>query len=154
MMTTAFAHFCRLIIALCLVWYSPAAMAGSGNAGSAQMMEICANGAIQTIRVDGNGAPSAPDLECCDCTGCALVAADVPNPPETAQLRHTHILALDATPSVTSLTRTSNIRPMPRAPPVLRNSALNIYDMIPADHSVPGQGMHQDGRPLTKDAAA
>ena len=153
-MKFAYAHFCRIILALCLTWYSPIAMAGTGYANGMLTMEICANGVAETVRVDIGGAPADAPNECCECMGCGLVAANEPPMPGAAQILRTYDMPLSANLSGTSLTRISNIRPMPRAPPLARIAKLTIQDVITFDHSGPGQYMHSNGRPLSKDADA
>lgn len=153
-MKTAYAQICRIILVLCLVWYGPVAMAGAGNANNMLTMEICANGAVQTVRVDAGSTPENTTYECCDCMGCGLVAANDPQVPGLTPGLRSHNLRLSPTLRGTSLTRISNIRPMPRAPPLARIAQLTPHDVIAPDHSDPGQDMHSNGRPLSKDADA
>ncbi len=153
-MKTAYSHFSRMLLVLCLVWYGPFAMAGTGYADGMLTMEICANGMAQTVRVDIGGAPmeSAPD--CCDCIGCGLIAGGEPQVRDAQRVAHAFDMPLSFNLSGTSPTRISNIRPLPRAPPLARLAILTIPDVIEPDHSDPGQYMHSNGRPLSKDADA
>ncbi|PVA11684.1 hypothetical protein DC366_01610 [Pelagivirga sediminicola] len=144
----------RLILAVCLTLYGPLAMAGAGG-GASVTMEICANGAAQTVRVSlGTDAPASAAHECCDCTACGggpdidlqapSSAQAAPNPAQLAQ----HA----ARPAAPAQYR--NIRPLPRAPPAPRVSMQTHDGVIVCDHSTPGQDMRGSGRHLSKDASA
>ncbi|HEY9038075.1 MAG TPA: hypothetical protein VIN05_03935 [Roseovarius sp.] len=143
-----------MLLVLCLVWYGPLAMAGTGSANGLMTMEICVNGAAQTVQVDMGGAPVEPAGNCCDCIGCSLISGGEPQLTDAQRVLHAFDMTLDFNLSGTSLARISNIRPLPRAPPLARTAILTTQDVIESDHSDPGQYMHSNGRPLPKDADA
>lgn len=153
-MKTAYAQFSRMLLVLCLVWYGPVVAAGTGYADGMMTMEICVNGAAQTVRVDVGGAPVDPAGVCCDCVGCCLMAGDEPQMRGAQRILHAFDMPLSFSLSGTSLTRIPNIRPLPRAPPLAQIALMTNHDVIASDHSDPGQHMHSNGRPLSKDANA
>ncbi len=153
-MNTAYAHISRLLLVLCLTWYGPFAMAGMGYADGMLTMEICANGAVETVRTDGGGAPAQSASECCACIGCCHIAATEPQMPGAAHILRTSYMPHSFNLSGTSLIRISNIRPMPRAPPLAHIAIMTTHDVIESDHSGQGQYMHSNGQPLSKDPGA
>ncbi len=153
-MKTAYSHFSRMLLVLCLAWYGPFAMAGTGYANGTLTMEICANGVAQTVRVDIGSAPAESAPDCCDCIGCGLIAGGEPQVRDARRVVHAFDMPLSFNLSGTSLARISNIRPMPRAPPLAHTAMMTTPEMIACDHPGPGQVMHGNGRPLSKDADA
>ncbi|MCQ0093149.1 hypothetical protein [Roseovarius sp. M141] len=153
-MKTAYARIPRMLLVLCLIWYGPFAMAGTGYANGMLTMEICANGAVETVRIDTGGTSEEPTDDCCVCVGCCHIAGDEPREPRVMRVLHTHEMPLNFTLSGTSLTRISIIRPLPRAPPLAHIAIMTTQDVIEPDHSDTGQVMHCNGRPLSKDADA
>lgn len=154
-MKNAFAFLSRLLLMGCLIVYGPLTMAASGGDGAIFSMEICADGHVQTIRVDASGTPVGPAEDCYDCpTCCNGVAADLGlSCGAGLSLVLLDVLAGCGTLYSPIYQKPKN-RPMPRAPPMFRLSILTTMDPIATDHPDMGLELRSDGRSVTKDAHA
>lgn len=154
-MLNAYAFLSRLLLMVCLTLSGPMAMAGTGSNAAVFSMEICADGGVETLRFDANGAPVAPMTDCRRCLTCC-------HSPE-ARLGDSFYLHLSAVlldvsmdvPARSGLICPKSIaRPLPRGPPVQPLSVLTMRGLIVTDHAVYGTNKDSGGRPFLKDANA
>ncbi len=145
----------RLLLIVCVTLYGPFAMAATGGGGNVFTMEICANGTLETVRVNIGETPFEPAENCYDClTCCQLIGA-----PQDASLGANLWLTLLDIPAVLAPRQNPvflkpNNRPLPRAPPARQFLMLMTQDLIMTDLVVISHEMRSDGRPLFKDANA
>ncbi len=154
-MLNACALLSRLLLMVCLTLSGPMAMAGAGTNGAVFSMEICADGGVETLRFDANGAPVAPTTDCRRClTCCHSPAARLD---EFCGLQLSAVLldvSMDVSARSSLICPKSIARPLPRGPPVQPLSVLTMRGLIVTDHAVYGTKKGSGGRPFLKDANA
>lgn len=146
-----------LFMAMCLTLYGPSAMAKAQSAGS--WVEICADGALQTVRIDADGIPVAPSQDCPECLVCCHSAVFQTSVTFGAAT-FTVLMMIDADLSMVQspLLNKRNRLPAPRGPPAthftqqfLQNQMQNLIEVAQANI---GDTSRSDGRPSLKDANA
>ncbi|MCL3881086.1 hypothetical protein [Marivita sp. GX14005] len=144
----------RLVLALCLAIYGPASVALAGENGAVAFVEICADGAVQTIAVDADGAPVEEGGVCLKCLTCCSLHLDTLEP----DVQNVSARPVPADPlggvRQHSVTHTHfELGPMPRGPPARR-----IPSSTKPDHGAgalrAGLDPRCDGRPILQDAVA
>jgi hypothetical protein len=146
----AYFHMClRLLLIACFVISGSFAQAGMSENGASFLMELCADGVAQTIRIDANGNPVDPAAPCCECLTCVQLAAAAPNPQDMAAvILLSYGFVTDTIWTTPLLVNTPDTCPLPRGPPLVTQSAMIIAAALYDDHK------RSMGRPYFKDALA
>ncbi|CUH63056.1 hypothetical protein TG4357_00455 [Thalassovita gelatinovora] len=143
------------LVAFALTLYGPLGMAEASSNGTFLEMEICADGVAETVLVGFDGTPIEPSHDCHQCCVCCDTFAGHPNLANGVGLPFClSVAAAEPSSFQTPFLHTSNIRPMPRGPPVMHKTVQNTPVPIHVDQVLYGHKTRCDGRPLFKDANA
>ena len=157
MKRTAAIIFCW-VIAVGLILYGPLGMAAAQESGASFTMEICADGVSETVVINSYGIPVEPSPSSHDCHDCLVCshAMEVSLHLGSAKIHFDDLVdaASDQASFDILYTRTKNIRPKPRGPPMGHIATVTMSGLIYDDQAYDGQQAHGDGRPVLKDASA
>lgn len=147
-MNNALLQIIRVLLVSSLALYGPVAMAGERANGAVYATEICADGVLETLYVDANGAPAEPHGSCLDCQVCCHVSVASANGATGANLV-LRLIDVPDDPSVFRVfhTRKHMFRCMPRGPPVALHVRATTVPVI-------GNGGCGSERSLSEDATA